>query len=376
MPDLAAEIDRASLLSIVAASTRVISLKSQNPILHGVLLSVANSTLTASATDGDLYMQGTIECVSTSDGSALVSGKILHDILKNLPGESVSLSISKGKLQIKGKGKKARYSLALLDADDFPGPAPMPSEITTILIRADAETLSHGLKQVSRHAGDGRKEIELGGVSFQYDGSELRLVATDKYRLAVRDLKIENTNSTDKATAPNRFVTEMMKQLSDAESVTITISANRIQATIDNTILTSRLIEKPFPGYQRIIPTSHRNELIVDRDEMLAIIKRLALLVAEYTPVKLHLSSTEVRATTVEKEVGDGDEVIETAIYTGDNITVAYNPKLLFDCIDGCDGDRVVIRNLDNRAPALIRGEGHDEAMFICTPIRISGSDN
>lgn len=369
---LAAEVDRVSLLSIIAVATRVISPKSQNPTLHGVMITVCDSILTASATDNDLYMESKIACTSTSNGNALVSGKLFHDILKALPGESVSLSISKGKLQIKGKGKKARYSLALLSVDDFPDPTPMPVNVTTV--HADAATLAHGLKQVARHTGDGRKEVELGGVLLVYENTQLRLVATDKYRLAVRDLEIENANSTGKVTAPNRFIAEVTRQLSDAKSVTIIISDNRIQAVIDNVTFTSRLIEKPFPGYQRIIPESYHNELVVDKDEMLAIVRRLALLVAELTPVKLYLSDEGVRATTIEKGVGDGDEIFETATYSGDEVVVAYNPKLLWDCVDGCDGERIVIRNLHNSAPALIRGEEHDEAMFICTPIRISGN--
>lgn len=378
MPLAIDNIDRASLLSIVSTCARIISPKAYDIAQRAIRLSAREGILTAESTDTEISVKASIPCPNSSDGSVLVSGKLLHDLLKTLPGDAVSIKVDEvGKktdmLVLRGKGSKARYKLHTLDVDEFPEFPPMPEDAISYTV--DARLLGTGLKQVARFSDDGRLKPHLGGVLFSLSGQRLRLVATNTYFFGIRDLEAKSEALESKVTTPNDLVAEAMHALGDAdtttEAATVTVSGTQIRIAANGVEFVSRLIELPYPRYSHIIPTMFQNELTVDRDEMLAIIRRLAYLVEDLTPVKFFLSDNEVRASSTEKGIGSGDEAFETAAYSGDKMIVAYNPKLLFECVGACEGEKIVVRNLDNIAPALIVGEGHDEAMFICSPIRL-----
>ena len=163
---------------------------------------------------------------------------------------------------------------------------------------------------------------------------------------------------------------ELTRLLGDDESVTLRLGEQHACFEIGTVSVTTRLIEGDFPNYRNLLPSSYPNLLTVSKDSMLEAIRRVKILAQDSTPVRLTLGGETVQLTAITQDVGDAAEEID-ASYDGAEMTVAFNPDYLAAGIDAIDADDVTLATMDPMKPAVLRGAGRDEYLYLLMPVRV-----
>ncbi len=217
----------------------------------------------------------------------------------------------------------------------------------------------------------------LTGVLLAAEAGGLRLVATDSYRLALRDLPGTSLLAEGKQVlVPARALGELTRVLSGAPTVTLRLGADQATFEVGPVRLTTRLIEGEFPNYRQLIPSAYPNRLSVGKEAMIDAVRRVKLLAREATPVRLALRADGVQLTAITQDVGQAREDVD-AKYEGTEMTVAFNPDFLLEGIEAIPGDEVMLETLDALKPATLKPtatnpDGGTDFLYLLMPVRVS----
>jgi DNA polymerase-3 subunit beta len=210
----------------------------------------------------------------------------------------------------------------------------------------------------------------LTGVLVEVSREGCVFVATDSYRLAVREL-VATADGEGKAIVPERALSEAGRAAATDEkgAVNIALDASQISFHIGGLTLTSRLIEGEFPNHRQLLPEGHESRLTVSRQQLLDAVRRVGLLARDTTPVRLEFNALGVKLSSSSPDLGQAIETVE-ARYEGDDLTVAFNPGYMSDGLAACTGETVRLDVRDGLKPGVIHGEG-DEFTYLVMPVRL-----
>ena len=236
----------------------------------------------------------------------------------------------------------------------------------------DVENFAAALEQVVKAASIDDSRPILTGVLLAAESDGLRLVATDSYRMAMRDLPGTEVLGRDQTVlVPSRALDVVNRLLGDAASLSIQLGERDAGFAIDDVRIATRLIEGEFPNYRSLIPDSHPNQLTVDRDTLISALQRVRLLARDATPVRLAMTSEGLELIAIAQDVGQAHESLD-ATYTGNDLTVAFNPEYLLDGLEVSPGDEVRLDTVDALKPAILRGVGDEDFLYLLMPVRVS----
>jgi len=359
-----AERDR--LTDALTATSRVIARGGGVPALSGVRMEVQGDRLTLVGTDLDLTVHATLDAAGHLDGVCVVPARLATDIVRALEPGAVTFALDEGEVVI--NAGRSRFTLRPLPAEEFLRTSDPRVDAVTV----EAAGLAAGLSQVVLAASRDEGRPVLTGVLMASEGTGLRLVATDSYRLALRDLPGTAVLAAgQKVLVPARALGELTRILSGATEVSVRLGNDEAGFEVGDTRLTTRLIEGDFPNYQQLIPSSCPNRLVVARAALLDAVRRVKLLAREATPVRLTLGSDTLELTAVAQDVGQATEEVD-AKYEGAPMVVAFNPDFLIDGIEAVGGDEVSIEMVDPLKPATMRPVGSSEYLYLLMPVRVS----
>lgn len=337
------------------------------PVLGGVRLSVEGDALEVTGTDLDLTISVQATVNGGGDGIVVAPGRLVTDIVRALEPGAVTLEADDEELRI--ASGRSHFTVRTHPAGDFPR-LPVPTGDTVTL---PVEGFIEALRQVTRAASGEDTRPILTGVLMAAENDGLRLVATDSYRLAVRDLRgIGVLAEGQHVLVPSRALNELMRLLSGpAGEVALRLGAHDVTFTTGPVSLTTRLIEGEFPNYRQLIPSGYPNRLIVGREPLLDAVRRVKLLVKDATtPVRIALRPTGIELTVI---TGDGKATEEVdAKYEGAEMTVAFNPSYLSEGVEAIAGDEVALDTLDALKPATLRPIDGDDYLYLLMPVRVS----
>jgi DNA polymerase-3 subunit beta len=199
----------------------------------------------------------------------------------------------------------------------------------------------------------------------------LTLVATDSYRLAVRELQATGDGEA-RALVPERALAEAGRAAGGEEKgqVELVIGEAQTAFRVGTLRMTSRLIEGEFPNFRQLVPEPGQNRLATGRVDLLEAVRRVGLLARESSPVRLELNALGVRLSSSSPDLGGAVEAVE-GTYEGDELTVAFNPTYLGDGLSAASADRVTVELRDGLKPALIKGQGEDAYTYLVMPVRL-----
>ena len=338
------------------------------PVLGGVRLSVSGDSLQVTGTDLDLTISVDSAVSGGSDGVAVAPGRLVTDIVRALEPGAVTVESDDEELRI--ASGRSHFAVRTHPADDFPR-LPAPTGETVSLPGAG---LADALRQVTRAASGEDSRPILTGVLLAAEPDGLRMVATDSYRLAVRDLRVTGVMAEgQKVLVPSRALNELMRLLgTSAGDVSLRLGAHDATFGLPGVSLTTRLIEGEFPNYRQLIPSSYPNRLIVGREALLDAVRRVKLLARDATtPVRIALKATGIELTVITTDWGTANEDVD-AKYEGAEMTVAFNPNYLIDGVEAVTGDEVVLDTLDALKPATLRPTEGDDYLYLLMPVRVS----
>jgi DNA polymerase-3 subunit beta len=362
--------ERDTLADTLAIAGRAVSARGGAlPILSGVKLEVTGDQLKVAGTDLDLSIQVSTTVAAGEDGVCVVPARLVVDIVRALEPGAVVIESDDDEARI--ASGRSQFAVRALPADDFPR---LPSAPEGGAVTLPASDLSDALRQVVRAASADDARPVLTGVLVAAEEGGLRLVATDSYRLAVRDLPGAHVlREGQKVLVPSRALSELQRLLGSAQEVTLRLAEHDVTFEVGAVRLTTRLIEGEFPNYRQLIPASYPNRLIINKDALLDAVKRVKLLVRDQTtPVRIAMRADGVELTVTNPEEGKATEEVD-AKYEGAEMTVAFNPAYLSDGVEAITGDEVLLETLDALKPATLRAtEASGEYLYLLMPVRVS----
>lgn len=336
------------------------------PVLAGLRLHLTGDQLVLTGSDLDLTIVVGIEVAGSEDGLAVVPAKLMADVVRSMSAGAVEFELEGTDVQL--SGGRSQFTLRTMPPDEYPQ---LP-EVGETGVTIDADAFLQALRQVVRAASSDDARPILTGVLMAAEGDGLRVVATDSYRLSVRDLA--GTNPLGEASSilvPSRALNELGRLAQQASQLELYLGARDASFKVGDTRLTTRLIEGEFPNYRGLIPSNQPNALVVDRASLLEAIRRVRLLAQESTPIRLSMTSEGLELVAMTQDVGQAREWLD-ATYEGTDLTVAFNADYLFDGVDVAPGDTVRLESVDALKPAVLRSPEHPEFLYLLMPVRVS----
>jgi DNA polymerase-3 subunit beta len=332
-------------------------------VLQGLLCEVSGTSLRVTGTDLDITVRTSAEVEVMEEGRAVIPGRLLSEAVRKMPAGSVTVGTTDNDIEIQGNGP--RFTLRPLALDDFP----LHEEIVADGVEVDGEELAEAINQVTIAAsGDGARPI-LTGVLFEGSDSGLRMVATDSYRLARRDLVGVGLQGT--ALVPARGLRELPRTIGSTK-VTAQLLDREAVFTSDKGLLRLRLIDGSFPKYQSLLPETYPNQVVVEKETLLDALGRVSLVAEDHIPVRLKLMEGGIEVTVTRQDVGAEAEHLE-GVYTGtdEEVAIAFNPRYLQDGVSAIPGDSVRIRVIDAFKPSVIDRGSDDDFLYLLMPVRV-----
>ena len=358
--------ERDVLVDAFSSAARAVASRSTLPVLSGVRVQLLGDQLRLAGSDLDLTIEVDVTVAGEADGVAVVPAKLGADILRSLEAGAVSVSIESEQAQI--RSGRSVFSVRTLNAEEFPRLPETPPGGVTI----QAEELAAAAKQVIQAASHDDARPILTGVLMAAELGGLRLVATDSYRLSVRDLPGTTVLQEGQTVlVPSRALGEVARLLGAKGEVTLHLGDREATFVVGTTRVTTRLIEGQYPPYRNLIPQSLPNKLTVDRSALLEALRRVRLLAKDATPVRLKLGGDSLELVAITQDVGQANEDVE-ATYDGTEMTVAFNPEFLIAGVDAAESDTITLETIDNLKPAVIRAAGRPEFLYLLMPVRVS----
>ena len=359
--------EREVLVDALNTAGRAVSSRGGSlPVLAGLRLELSGDHLVITGSDLDLTITVSLEVAGNDDGVAVVPAKLLSDVVRAVEPGAVDIWVESGDAQI--SAGRSQFSLRTIPADEYPQLADVEGEG----VQLDAAALAEALRQVVPAASSDDSRPILTGVLMTAEADGLRLVATDSYRLSVRDLRGTHVFDDEQTIlVPSRALTELTRLLTGDVGVELHLGERDASFAVGSVRVTTRLIEGDFPNYRGLIPDSNPNKLTVDRSALLEAVKRVRLLAQEATPVRMSMSQDGLELVAITQDVGQAEETVDAA-YNGDDLTVAFNADYLSVGLDVAPGDEVTLETVDALKPALLRSVEHPEFLYLLMPVRVS----
>lgn len=337
-----------------------------SPVLSGVRLDVAEGELTITGTDLELTIKASVPVGMDAAGSTVVPARLTADIVKSLPAGSVDVTATADQVSI--SAQRSQFSVRPMAVADFPSIGSPSSEPFTLA----ASTMAESLRQVVRAASTDEARQQLTGVLIVSEDDAVRMVATDSYRLAVRDIEGGALLQTgQQVLVPARALNEVQRLVGNETDLKVYLGEHDAVFEIGDVQLTTRLIAADYPNYRNLLPSSYPNVATVGREALLDALRRVRLLAqGGATPVRLQLEADHIVLSAITTDVGEASEQVD-ASYEGEPMTVAFNPDYLAAGADAIEGDEIRLAVVDPMKPAVLRGVGHDEYLYLLMPVRV-----
>ncbi|MDP3999848.1 MAG: DNA polymerase III subunit beta [bacterium] len=353
----------AKALGIVS---RMVNPRGTLSVLANVLLETKDGRLRISATNLELGIDYSIGAKIEKEGSITVPARLLNDYVNNLGEEKLELSTKEQTLVIKSTG--AQSTINGIAASEFPV-IPEVKEGKSVTMSAGG--IKDIIQKVAIAAASDETRPILSGVLFYFKDPELKVAATDSYRLAELSMRFEKSAPEElKVVVPAKALLELGR-IVETEEVTVRTAENQVQFETDHVRLVSRLLEGEFPKYDQIIPEKLTTKAVVKRDELMGKI-RIASLFSEDAGFGVKISfvapgKVEVAAETA--QVGDSHSSIPAKV-SGPENTVAFNARYLLDGLNAVGGDTITLESDGKLNPCVVRGKAKDY-LYVVMPLRV-----
>jgi len=330
-------IMRPELSLLISNVVSVVPPKSTLPILSTILLEAKGNTLKATSTDLDMSISTSVKADVSAEGTVSIPAKRFNDIVKELPAEEVKVTVDD--YRVKVECARGKYAISGMDPADFPK---LPTFKSEFRFTIGASVLRKGEKRCLYAASTDESRPVLNGIFFQLFPKELRMVATDGHRLAKATFAGEFVKEKAEAIVPPKALRQAVKIApEEGGQIEIALGKSYILMESGDSVICSRVLEGPFPNYEQVMPKDTSKTLLVNREEMIDAIKRVAILSDTVThQVKFALRKDRVNLSVSTADVGEAQDTVP-ASYVGEEMDVGYNANYILDILRGMDSDEV-----------------------------------
>jgi DNA polymerase III subunit beta len=359
------------LLTQLQTVSRVASTRSAVQALSGVQVSAEDGAVELRATDMEVGLRVPLEAEVQRPGTCVLPARLTLDVVRALPSDSVTLELRSAEQDVEIVSGSATFHIRTLRGEDFP---PFPEAGGDAVVTVPAEAFVETIAKVQRSASRDETRPILTGILVSASGQELRMVATDSYRLSVKETPLEAPlDGAFEANVPARALQELARiaQQAGAETLQATRRANQIVFDVGGMVLTSRLIEGQFPNYRQLLPESYEHELRLESRELTDVVRRISLLAQKNAPLRLRFAEGELTVSAQTPDVGEAQETVPVP-FAGEPFEIGFNPEFLRDGVESVEGDDLVLKLISPLRPGLIEAADGSGFLYLIMPIRLN----
>jgi DNA polymerase-3 subunit beta len=365
--ELRATCARSDLAEALGVVSRGVSSRGAVQVLSGIHLQAEEGKLTLASTDMEISLRATVTGDVAGDGAVVVPGRLLTDLSRLLPDDTVTLVHEEGEGTLAVSSGSHSSKLNVFSAEDFPRLPPLDVPLHAIA----APALLATIEKVARAASRDESRPVLTGILVKFEGDKLVMAATDSYRLAVKETALEASGPDLEAIIPARALQELARLAAGASEVQLGGHENHIIFAAGDVWLTSRRIDGQFPKYDQLLPDTFEAEVTTAREPLLSVIRRAGVMAQRNAPLRLRFAEGELGVSAQTQDVGEAHESLPID-YAGDPLEIGFNPDFLRDGLEAVSAESVQLKLINPLRPGLIVSP--DESFwYLIMPIRLAG---
>ena len=365
---LKATCSRDELTRALGVVSRGVSTRTTVQILAGILLQASDGKLDLAATDMELSLRTSLEAQVEAEGSVVVPGRLLLELARLLPDAEVSIEHKLEEAAVEVRSGPATYRLHTYNAEDFPR---LPDAAAGERHEVDREMLLETVARVSRSASRDESRPVLTGVLMRFEPGKLVMAATDSYRLSVKETVTEGSVPELEAIVPARALGELARIAQAGEGIELGVHENQVVFTTGDALLTTRRIDGQFPNYRQLVPETFDHELMLPREELLDVVRRVAVMAQRNSPLRLRFADGELTVSAQTQDVGEARESLPVS-FSGEPLEIGFNAEFLRDGVESVTGEQLRLKLISPLRPAVLQGEDVD-FLYLIMPIRLAG---
>ena len=348
-------------------ASRVIGSGNTLPILNNILFKTDEGRLKLSSTNLEMAINTWVGGKIEEEGEITVPARLVNDYVNNLIADKITISSKNQTLFL--EAEKANTHIKGLSPEEFPL---IPQVKEGGFAKIEGKNLREAIHEVTFAAAFSETQPEISGVLFSFEGKNLVLAATDRYRLAERKVELASEVATPRQIiVPARTVNELARILGDGLA-DIYLTDGQICFKTMDTELVSRLIEGQYPDYKQIIPKNFSTEAEVEKDQLIQSLKGASLFASENNNIELDLNpqNKQIMIKSQSAQVGDS-EIRLDAKFNGQKNSIIFNYRYLLECLNNLTDEKVVLKIINSSSPAAIAPVGCENYLYIVMPIKI-----
>src|SRR5471032_835502 len=361
-------VPKDELAARLATVARGVSTRTAVLVLAGIQLRADGDRLHLAATDMEVSLRTELECTVEGEGSVVVPGRLLLDISRTLPDSDVTIEHKPDEAVVVVTSGTANYRLHTYSTEDFPR---LPEIDSSTLHTVDRDALIETVARVGRSASRDESRPVLTGILVRFEPGKIVMAATDSYRLAVKETLVNGTLPELEAIIPARALQELARIASGTDDLELGLQQNHVVFGADGTWLTTRRIDGQFPNYRQLLPEQFDHELVLPRDELIEVVRRVSLMAQRNSPLRLRFAAGELTVSAVTQDVGEARESMP-APFTGEPMEIGFNAEFLRDGLESVDADSIKFKLISPLRPAVLEGDS-DDYVYLIMPIRLAG---
>jgi DNA polymerase III subunit beta len=362
---------RDALFAQLQTVTRAASTRSAVQALSGVQIAAHEGGIELRATDMEIGLRVPLEGEVVREGGVVLPARLLVDVVRALPGDSVSLELRSSEQDVEIVAGSATFHIRTLRLEDFP---PFPEPEAEGRVSVPGEAFVETVLKVARSASRDETRPVLTGILVSAAGDELRMVATDSYRLSVKETKLDEAlDGSFEANVPARALQELSRiaQHGESEQLTVSVRTNQVVFEVDGVVLSSRLIDGQFPNYRQLLPDAYEHELQLAGSEISEVVRRISLLAQKNAPLRLAFSEGELTVSARTPDVGEASESLPVP-FQGEALEIGFNPEFLRDGLESVESGDVLLKLISPLRPGLIQAADGSGFVYLLMPIRLN----
>src|SRR3989441_9478521 len=359
---------RDELAQKLGTVARAVSTRASVQILSGVLLRAEAGRLHLAATDMELSLRSSLEAQIDGEGSVVVPGRLLVDLVRLLPDNEVTIEYRADESVVHVTSGPSTSTLHTYAPDDFPR---LPDLDAVGTFTVDRESLLDTVSRVARSASRDESRPVLTGILVRFEAGKLVMAATDSYRLSVKETELSGAVPELEAIIPARALAEVTRIAQSGENVELGVHENQVVFAADDVWLTTRRIDGQFPNYKQLLPESFEHEVTISRGELLDVVRRVAVMAQRNSPLRLRFAEGELTISAQTQDVGEARESLPVQ-FSGEPLEIGFNAEFLREGIESVTTDEIQLRLISSLRPGLITAAG-DDFWYLIMPIRLAG---
>ncbi|MBQ2092428.1 MAG: DNA polymerase III subunit beta [Clostridia bacterium] len=351
--------------------SRVVSTKTSIPAIEGIYLKALGNELMLTGYDLEMGINTSVEAKVEEPGSIIINARILCDILRKLPAETVRIEADARQICVISCGE-VEYKIVGIAAEEYPE---LPTVTGGYPIIVESGVLENMVRQTIFAVSKNDSKIVHTGIKFEITRGQIRLIAVDGFRLAIRTEKINYTGDDISFIVPAKTLSEVIKLIDNSDVISMNIAKRHIVFEIGNYSIISRLLDGDFLDYNAAIPKSLTTEVHVNVRSFIDSIERTSLLITDRlkSPLRCVFNENTIKISTV-TSLGTANDKLSCTT-EGDRVEIGFNNVFLLDALKACSVDDVKVTLNGPLSPITILPPEGDNFLFLVLPVRLKNEN-